>query len=1083
MGCDVANIANWLTGLGLEKYGPVFADAEIDFEALPQLSEDDLKELGLPLGPRRKIASAIARLSDAATPQAGAPAEAERRHLTVMFVDLVGSTALAQRLDPEDLREVITAYQNSVAGVVARFDGFVAKFMGDGVLCYFGWPRANEDDAERAVRAGLAIIAAVTALKNSTSAALATRIGVATGVVIVGDLIGQGPTQEAAVVGETPNLAARLQTLARPNQLVLAQETRSLLGSLFELEDLGAHELKGISEPVAAYAVTRESARSSRFEARQTGTLTPIVGREQELGLMLERWRQAASGAGQMIVVSGEAGIGKSRITQALIDTIEQAGHARMTFQCSPYHSDSAFHPIIQHMVQGAGFQPEDASEARLDKLERMHGVNVGNFALLAALLGLDASQRHGPLALTPTQQRSHTMRALIKLMGFQAQEKPLLLVFEDLHWIDPTTLEFLDVTLDAIADQRILILATARPQFEHGFGGHPAVTRFALNRLGRAQIAAIVAKMTGGKAVPAELLHIIASRTDGVPLFVEELTKTVLESGQLREEGNALVLDRPLEAMAIPSSLHDSLMARLDRLQSFKDVAQMAACIGRDFCHRLLAGISPLREAELIVALDGLIKAELVFRRGVPPDATYMFKHAMVRDAAYESLLKARRQSIHVKLLGVLDQDADAAPEVLARHAEAAGLLEKATELWATAGKAAIARPAYDEAIANLGRAIALLAPHVDGGVRAATERALELQVQLAQALIARRGYSVPETIAAFEQARALADKIGDTPLRFAVLYGLWAGSYVKAEHAEVLRQAEALVEVIAPSGESIAKLVANRMLGSSYFMQGRLGEAKSQLEHALEFYDPAIHAAMANRLSLEPGMAVHTGMAIVLSALGESSRAKIHAGEAERVGLASGHVNSICYMYLHLSIYALLAGDEAEVTRYNVKLGPLADEHGLRLWQDFSGLARGLLEASAGEDSGLDLFDGFYRRMRDTNARIYSTLLLSGAGWRALGLKNAQRARLYLQELRSTIAETGETLMLAEAHRLDAAVALADGDAARSEASLHQAIAVARQQGAKSFELRAAADLVGLYQSQGRDDAARAVVLPVLE
>ncbi|MEP4785527.1 MAG: adenylate/guanylate cyclase domain-containing protein, partial [Erythrobacter sp.] len=577
------DVQSWLAELGLEKYAEAFAEAEVTFSNLPDLTDDDLKELGLPLGPRRTFSAAIKRLeSAAATPapdsletgefssalrtDAAVSSDAERRHLTVMFIDLVSSTEMAARLDAEDMRNVITGYQNTVAGVVSRYGGFVAKFMGDGVMCYFGWPSASEDDAVRAVRAGLAIIDSVRTTKAPDSTALATRIGIATGVVIVGDLIGSGAAQEAAVVGETPNLAARLQGVAQPNQLVLPSETRRLLGSTYKLTSIGLQELKGVGAPVKAFVVEGEAVQESRFAARQSGTLTPIVGRDREIDLMQERWALARSGQGQMVLVSGEAGIGKSRITRAVIDEVGKDDHTRITYQCSPYHTGSAFYPVIQQFSYAAGFAPSDGPETRLDKLEVLHGRDLDNLKLITPMMGLDGTARYGALNLTPAQKRARTMQTLAEMLVKQSQNRPVLLVYEDLHWIDPTSLELLDLLLDRIADQKIIILATARPSFEYGFGGHPIVTRFALSRLGKEQIGDIAAKLTDGKALPDEIMAIIARRTDGVPLFVEELTKTILESGALKEDGDRLVLNGPLSAIAIPTTLHDSLMARLDR-------------------------------------------------------------------------------------------------------------------------------------------------------------------------------------------------------------------------------------------------------------------------------------------------------------------------------------------------------------------------------------------------------------------------------------------------------------------------------------------------------------------------------------
>jgi class 3 adenylate cyclase len=638
----MTDIGDWLRGLGLDRYAAAFRDAELDVATLAELTEDDLRELGLPLGPRKQVLKAIAVLREppretpvpapAALPAAPAT-EAERRQLTVMFVDLAGSTALSARLDPEEMQGIIRAYQNAVAGEIARVEGHVAKFMGDGVLAYFGWPRAHEDEAERAARAGLAIAAAVARLAGG-GVPLACRVGIATGLVVVGDLIGEGAAQERAVVGDTPNLAARLQEAARPGQVVVAEATRRLLGGAFETADLGPLALKGLAEPAAAFRVTAERALESRFAARAAadpqGPDAPMIGRNAELGMMRDRWAAACAGQGQLVLLSGEAGIGKSRIAQGLIDAIPDA-HARIVWQCSPYHAETTLHPAVQQVARAAGFAPGDdeaARRARLDALMARDGVGGEAAALIAALMGLGA-----PPPMSPAQARARTLDALIGWLEAMARRGPVLWVLEDAHWIDPTTLELLDLALERIARARVLALVTARPTFQHGFGGHPIVTRLSLNRLGHEAVAAIVARITAGKSLPPALMEEIAARTDGVPLYVEEMTKAVLESGALRETADAWALDGPLDRLAIPTSLHDSLMARLDRLQPVKEVAQTAAVIGRAFDHATLAALSPLPEAALAEALDRLVAAELVFRRGAAPEASYLFKHELVRD------------------------------------------------------------------------------------------------------------------------------------------------------------------------------------------------------------------------------------------------------------------------------------------------------------------------------------------------------------------------------------------------------------------------------------------------------------------
>jgi class 3 adenylate cyclase/tetratricopeptide (TPR) repeat protein/ABC-type transport system involved in cytochrome c biogenesis ATPase subunit len=1099
------DIQSWLAELGLEKYVSVFAEAEIEATDLTYLSEENLKELGLPMGPRIRVFEAIKKLSHepggngsteqipstenpAVEPVLNPPAapshsssDAERRHLTVMFVDLVGSTEMATRLDAEDMRTVITGYQNTVAGVVSRYKGFVAKFMGDGVMCYFGWPRAGEDDAERAVRAGLAIIDSIRTTKASDGTALATRIGIATGVVIVGDLIGSGATQEAAVVGETPNLAARLQGVAGPNQLVLPGETRRLLGSTYRLTSIGAQELKGGGAPVEACVVEAEASVESRFAARQTGSLTPIVGRDREIELMLERWALAKSGQGQMVIVSGEAGIGKSRITRAVIDEVAKDDHTRITYQCSPYHADSAFYPVIQQLSYAAGFAQSDGSDTRLDKLEALLGQTPDTLKLIATMMGLDGTARYGGLDLTPVQQRAHTMQTLANLLVRQSRDRPVLLVYEDLHWIDPTSLELLELVLDAIVDQKIMILATARPSFEYGFGGHPIVTRFALNRLGKDQIGDIVVKLTDGKTLPNEIMAIIAERTDGVPLFVEELTKTILESGALKEEGDRLVLNGTLSTIAIPTTLHDSLMARLDRLQPIKEVAQTAACIGREFSHGLLGQISHLSDAELTVALDGLIGAELIYRRGLPPEATYLFKHALVRDAAYESQLKEKRRAIHARILTALEADTDIAPEVLAVHAEAAGLGDRAIDLWEAAGKAAIARPAFKEGISNLRRAIALINPNVKGGERPVVERALALQVQLGMACLQGVGYAADETKIEMERALVLADLIGDTPLRFDVVFALWAGRYVRAEHSEALSWSQVLLDVAEKAGDTTELVLANRSRGVFSMMSGRLAEAQSFLDKSLAVYDPATHDGLAFRFGQEIGVATHIYHSLNALLMGDTNRAALHAREAENRALASGHIITICYMHGHFIIYAMIANDETALLRHLNALRPIVEEHNLHIWLSIARIASDLLSAGRGDRAGIDRFFDLDAEMAAGMNGVFVPTFRIEAGKRALALGLYGPARDLAAMAQDVIETTGERYSLPDLHRLQAGLANVDGNREAAEKQLLVAIDVARQQCSRLWELRAAIDLARLWQAQGRTEEAIALIDPI--
>jgi class 3 adenylate cyclase len=653
------DVAAWLRGLGLEQYAQLFRDNDIDGEILCGMTAEDLKELGISsFGHRRRLLNAITALgggpptrdvAQSAPNATSAPTspptiEAERRQLTVMFCDLVGSTALSAQLDPEDLREVIGAYHRTVADVVAGFDGFVAKYMGDGVLVYFGYPRAHEDDAERAVLAGLGVIAAVGRL-HVRSVELQARVGIATGLVVVGDLIGEGSAQEQSVVGETPNLAARLQAWAEPDAVVIAASTRRLVGNLFEYRDLGSVEVKGIAAPVPAWQVLRPSVVESRFEALRGSALTRLVGRDEEIGLLLRRWARAKAGDGQVVLISGEPGIGKSRIAAALTERLQAEPHFRLRYFCSHYYQDSALFPFIDQLGRAAGFTPDDSSAAKLEKLEGLLARATPpdeDVALIADLMSLPTSERHPLPKLSAQRKKERILEALIRQLEGLARQQPVGMVFEDAHWLDPTSRELLDLTVERVRSLPVLLIVTFRPEFKPPWTGQPQVSMMTLNRLDRRDRTVLVEQIAGGKALPDQVVAQIVDRADGVPLFVEELTKSVLESGLMREEMDRYVLDGTLPPFAIPMSLHDSLMARLDRLASVRLVAQIGAAIGREFSYELLRAISLLPEDDLQASLARLVASELVFQRGAPPDAVYTFKHALVQDAAHSSLLRS---------------------------------------------------------------------------------------------------------------------------------------------------------------------------------------------------------------------------------------------------------------------------------------------------------------------------------------------------------------------------------------------------------------------------------------------------------
>jgi class 3 adenylate cyclase len=801
------DIDGWLRSLGLAEYETAFRENRVDETVLPKLTAEDLKELGVSaLGDRRKLLDAIAALHAGTSPMPAAAARvtetsprdvAERRQVTVMFSDLVGSTALSARMDPEDLREVVSAYQKRVAETVQRFGGFVAKYMGDGVLVYFGYPQAHEDDAERAVRSALELIAAVSALKATTP--LQTRVGIATGMVVVGDLIGSGEAQERSIVGETPNLAARLQCIAEPNGVVIAESTRRLIGNLFELEDIGAQNLKGIASPVRAWAALRPSSVESRFEALHAGGLTELVGREEELDLLLRRWSKAKAGEGQVVLLSGEPGIGKSRLVAALLERLASESHTRLRYFCSPQHTDSALFPVISQLERAAGLSHDDKLQTKLDKLDALlaqTSTAKEDVTLLADLLSLANDGRYPALEMAPQQRRQKTLEALASQSEALARQNPVLMIFEDAHWTDPTSLELFGRAVDRVLDKSVLLIVTFRPEFQAPWIGRSHVTAVTLNRLTRRETEAVIDRVIGNKSLPEGIRRDVIERTDGIALFVEEMTKAVLEAEGEGQERTAASIPSP--ALAVPASLHASLMARLDRLGPAKEVAQIGSVIGREFSHSLLKAVAGKPEAELQSALDRLLEAGLFFSRGTLPHATYLFKHALVQDAAYGTLLREPRRALHARIAETLESQfaeiAERQPELLARHCTEAGLIEKAVGLWGKAGQQSLDRSALVEALEQLTRAldqIAALPP-----TPTLHRERIKLQVALINALFHVKGYAAPETKAAVERARLLieqAEAHGEPPedplLLFSVLFGIWVEKFV-AFNGEMLRE-----------------------------------------------------------------------------------------------------------------------------------------------------------------------------------------------------------------------------------------------------------------------------------------------------
>ena len=1089
-------IADWLQNIGLGQYAQRFAENDITFAILPHLTDQDLKELGVTsLGHRRQLLLAIAEISsvqkDPTPPPSAAPHDtAERRQVTVLFSDLVGSTALSARMDPEDLREVIAAYKRCVVETVRRFGGFVAQFLGDGVLVYFGYPEAHEDDAERAVRTGLELAAAVSALK--TPALLQTRIGIATGLVVVGDLTVSGEAPEHGILGETPNLAARLQGIAEPNTVVIAESTRKLLGTLFELEDLGAKDLKGIAGPVRAWVAMRASSVESRFEALHAAGLTALVGREEETELLLRRWSRAKSGEGQVVLISGEAGIGKSRLTAALLEAVGPEPHTRLRYFCSPQHTDSAFYPIIGQMERAAGLLYDDTPQQKLDKLDALlaqTSTSIEDVVLIAEMLSLPNDGRYPALELMPQQRRQKTMEALTAQIETLSRQKPVLMIFEDAHWAEPTSLEVFGRLVDRIRRLRVLLLVTFRQEFDAPWVGRPYVTALIINRLTERDVSAMIDRIVGNKRLPASIRQDIIERTDGIPLFVEEMTKAVLEAGS-EVAAERPVAAVPIPALAVPASLHASLMARLDRLGGqVRELAQIAAAIGREFSHALLALVVRQPEAELGSALDRLIAAGLLFRRGVPPHATYLFKHALVQDAAYGTLLREPRRTLHALIAETLESSfpaiAENQPEVLAHHCTEAGLIEKAAGLWGKAGQRSLARSAFIEAMQQITRALTQISTL--SATPALRRQQIKFQIALAHALMHTKGMAAPETTTAIEEAQVLikrAEDLGepsDPLLLFRILEGFWLAHYA-AFNGDAMRELAAQFLALADKQEAITPFImGHRLMGVPLMWTGNFAEARSHFDRAIELCDDA-ERPLATGIGKDYWVHVLSERSLTLWSLGYPDTALADVRHAVRdardLGRGLGFAGAIT------SIVFILCGNYAAADAQLDEALAWADEKSSVFWKAFVTRPKGWVLALIGKTSdAVEMITSGSAAFRSTGSTVFVPTYLSelAAAYADIGqFDNAWRC---IDEATVAIETTKETWFEAETNRIAGQIALLspEPNAAKAQAYFERALQTARQQNAKSWELRAAMSMAQLLRDQGKPQQARELLAPV--
>jgi len=1081
----------------MSEYAGRFAENRIDFPVLRDLTDADLKELGIVLGDRRKLLRAIKVLeqSKAAQPSI-VGGSAERRQLTVMFCDLVGSTSLSAQLDPEDLREIIGAYHRCCATVVERHGGFVAKYMGDGVLIYFGYPQAHEHDAERAVQTGLALAKAVPKLAAPVGSPLQVRVGIAVGLVVVGDLLGSGEAQERSVVGETPNLAARLQSIARPGMVVIAEGMRRLVGDLFELQDLGQQELKGIPGPVRAWAAVRASAVEGRFDALRAAGAVALVGREKELNLLVERWNHAKRGTGQIVLLSGEAGIGKSRITSALLEGVAGEPHARLRHFCSPQHIDSAFYPFIGQLERAAALSREDTPSERLDKLDAFltsYGSSAEDAALLAEMLFLPNDGRYPELTLTASQRRRKTLESVITCIVALAHRTPVLMIFEDAHWSDPSSLDVLTLAIERLASHPVLLIVTFRSEFAPPWTG-PHVTTLTLSRLPADEAVAMIDRVAGTERLPDDVRREIVARCDGIPLFVEEMTKAVLEA-KAEDHSWRSTAASPSPGPSVPASLHASLMARLDRLGPAKDVAQIAAAIGREFSHKLLEAVVSKPAGDLAIALDRLLSAGLLFRQGLPPQATYLFNHALVQDAAYGTLLRDARRALHARIAEALERQfadiAERQPELVAHHLTEARLVEEAAVLWAKAGRRTLARSALREAAEQLARAQSLLAS-LPGTAERRRER-IRLQIELSNALIHTRGHAAPETKASFENARLLLDDaerrgevLDDPLLLYSVLYGFWVANRMAFRGDIACELAEQFLDLARDQGDTTPLMIGHMMMGISLVLVGAIAKGRTHLDHAIALYDPDRHRALATRFGHDVRVTAFCWRALAswLAGFPDTALIEMESGlnDAREVDHAATSMFALC----HVSLAHTFRGDHAAAEALAERAVALGNEKGSLYWMSYGVMLKGWLLAQTDKASdAISVATGAVAAIRSTGATAYAPWYMTYLAKAHAKLGQFDDARRCIAEAIDTAESTGEKWFEAEIYRTAAEIELLapDPDHARIDVWHDRALSVAREQGAASLELRATTSIARRWHRQGKRAQAINLLAPALK
>ncbi len=1095
----------WLENLGLGIYRDSFQNNAISWDVLPELNEADLEALGVLLGHRKQLLRAIAQLPQSteglrlgSLPPTVSPEkqsfpperdQAERRQLTVMFCDLVGSTALSRRLDPEDLQDVLRRFLDACSQAIGRFNGYIAKYMGDGMLVYFGYPHAHEHDAEGAVHAGLTILDTVKALNKENPPqefGIAARIGVATGQVVVGQVIGQEIAKERSVVGETPNLAARLQALAQPGQLVIDSVTRRLVGSEFEFTEHGTFSLKGFETPLQAWQVLSSRLSVSRFESYRSGELTNFVGRQHEISLLLGRWREAVGGEGQVVLLCGEAGIGKSRLIHSLGERLVEETHQRIQFQCSPYHVNTALYPAINFLRQTAGIADQDGAKAQLNKLVAMiteSGVDSKEtVSLLADLLSIHRDHQYPSLNLSSEKRKEMTLEALVHHLQRLADGCPVLFIVEDAHWLDPTTLDLITRFIGRIRQMRALLLITFRPDLKPVWSEYSHVTSLTLSRLPRRHSAELVAAVTGGKMLPPEVQQAILANTDGVPLYIEALTENLLESGLLNEEKDSFVLKAPLKDLPIPDSLQALLMERVDRLGPAKVIVQTGAGIGREFTYELLRATVEVTDSEFKNALDLFVASGLISQEGEAPLAKYHFKHALVQEAAYSTLPKKARRALHARIAKTLEgrfvERAKLEPELLAFHYGQAGLAGPAVDYWHRAARRDAERSANVEALNHFRKALDLIKDLPQGRER----DALELDLLIARGALMQSvgGYASEEMEENYLRAKELLQVNSGAVHQFHTAHGLWVFHFVRGQLADARILAERLLSLANREQRSDLLIEAHHVLGSTYFFLGRFDEARTHLFTAMSLDDPSQHRALALLYGQDPGVTVRIWLAWTLWILGEIEHVEPLAREATAKARELNHPFTLVFALTSLSWIYSASHNARKTLDLSDEAIMVSTQHSFGLMLVWATISQGWALAANGQEEGVDKLISGISATRARGANLNTTFPLALLAEIYAGQNRIDEGLGAIEEGKKIAVTCGIEFWRPELLRLKGELLLKQSDQSvqAAEQCFREALSIAQDQNAKMLELRAATSLAMLSKKLRKLDDAKSIL-----